>query len=179
MKNLYTKLLAVQKELKAIVKDETNPHFKSKYFTINSVIAELRPILNKVGLLVLQPLTDVNGRLQLQTSIIDPESGEIQVLSLDVPQDGNIQHTGANLTYLRRYALTSLFLIEGEEDDDANSVSIPVKIGENTKLGSNNMLIKSCKDCQKEYKTTYTWATQCTECYSKSKFNQKVDQPPF
>lgn len=50
------KLLDFQREVKAITKDATNPFFKSKYFDINGLIGEIKPILNKVGLVIVQPI---------------------------------------------------------------------------------------------------------------------------
>ena len=54
--NLYTKLNEVKKEIGAISKDSTNPFFKSKYFDINSLLKHVEPLLQKNGLLLLQPI---------------------------------------------------------------------------------------------------------------------------
>ena len=77
------KILKIQSEIGVLVKDQTNPFFKSKYM-------------------------DING-------LLDP------------------QKMGSAITYYRRYALQSLFLLRAE-DDDANSSSQPSKPKGNFKI---------------------------------------------
>ena len=123
MKAIYTKLLAVQKAIKPILKDEPNPFYKSKYFDINSVVAALRPILDECGVIVLQPLSNIDGKPAILTIVADPESGESIELVTPLIELTDPQKIGGVITYFRRYALTSMFLLEGEEDDDANKAS--------------------------------------------------------
>lgn len=123
MKNLYTKLLKIQQEVKAIAKDEMNPHFKNKYFNINGLLAELKPILNANGVIVMQPIANLDGKPVLNTWIIDAESGEELRTYLLLPENNNPQQMGSAITYFRRYALQALFLLEGE-DDDGNTASV-------------------------------------------------------
>ena len=119
MKNLYTKLINIQREVGAIAKDATNPFFKSKYFDVNSLLTELKPILNKEGVIVLQPLTNIDGKMALETLVIDSESGD-QIKSITIlPENSDPQKMGSAITYFRRYSLQSMFLLQSE-DDDAN-----------------------------------------------------------
>ena len=74
--NLYKKILTFQQQVGAIAKDSTNPYFKSKYFDINGLLAEIKPVLNEIGLVVLQPLAHVEGKPALQTIILDAETNE-------------------------------------------------------------------------------------------------------
>lgn len=121
MQNLYTALLAVQGELKAVTKDESSPAFGGyKYFDVNAVVAMLRPIITKHGLVVLQPLTEMNGKPAIETILLD-KSGETLRSITPLIEHSDPQKWGGIITYTRRYALTSMFLIEGEEDDDAES----------------------------------------------------------
>lgn len=113
MKNLLAKMLAVQKAIKPIERTEINPHFKSKYFDINSVIAELRPVLNNAGLVVTQ---GIRG-MQIVTTVSDPESGEEKEYPMDLPPLTDPQKLGAAISYYRRYSLVSLFVLEAEDDD--------------------------------------------------------------
>lgn len=118
MKNLYTKLLAVQEEIKPIVKDEVNPHFKNRYFDINSLLAELKPILNSKGLVIMQPLISLpDGTPALETNIIDTEGGESLTKVTVLPTNQDPQKMGGIITYFRRYSLQSLFCLEAEDDD--------------------------------------------------------------
>ncbi len=120
--SIYKKLLLVQGEIKAIEKSETNPFYKSKFFDVNAVIAALRPVLNKHGVVVLQPLTELNGKPAIKTIVADGETGETISETLPLMEGSDVQKFGATCTYTRRFALVSLFLLQGENDDDGNSV---------------------------------------------------------
>lgn len=128
--SIYQKLLEVQKEIKGIKKDATNPFFKSKYFDINSLLAEVKPILNKHDLVLLQPLTHIDGKLAIRTTIVskdkqtkptpdsqDQISSEIISNVCPIPDLGDPQKQGSAITYFRRYALQSLLALEAEDDD--------------------------------------------------------------
>lgn len=117
MKNLYAKLLKVQQEIKAVKKEENNPFFKSKYFDINGLLEALKPVLNANGLVVIQPIGILEGKTILQTIVIDSESGEKLETGTYLPETNDPQKMGSAITYFRRYALQSLFLMEAEDDD--------------------------------------------------------------
>lgn len=126
MKNLYSKLLLVQQELGAIKKEEDNPFFKSKYFDINALAEHVKPLLNKHGLVLLQPLTQIDGKTALTTALIEAESGESMEFSTMLPENIDPQKMGSAITYFRRYAIQSLLFLQAE-DDDANAASQPVQ----------------------------------------------------
>lgn len=112
------KLLKAQQEIGAIKKESNNPFFKSKYFDINAILSEVKPILNKHGLVVLQPLDLIEGRNGLRTAIVEAESGKVIVQgSCFLPEGLDPQKTGSAITYFRRYALQSLLALEAEDDD--------------------------------------------------------------
>lgn len=117
---MYEKLLNVQRELGAIQKDSTNPYFKSKYFDINALLAHVKPVLNKHGLVIVQALTNVGGKSALDTKIIDAESKNvIESEPVILPECTDAQKFGSAVTYFRRYAIQTLLALEAE-DDDAN-----------------------------------------------------------
>ena len=122
MKNLATKLLAFQKEVGAIPKDEINPYFQSKYADINTFISIVKPILSKNGLVLLQPLGSKDNKSVLSTLLIDSETGEQILDSIFLPESTDAQKMGGIITYFRRYAIQSLLCLEAE-DDDGNSSS--------------------------------------------------------
>jgi hypothetical protein len=121
-KTFNQKLLDVQMEIGAIKKDSENPYFKSKYFDINALLGQVKPILNKHGLILLQELDHIDSKLALRTIIIDSESGEQIYSACPLPEVTDAQKAGSAITYFRRYALQSLLALEAE-DDDANSAS--------------------------------------------------------
>ena len=118
MKNIYTKLAAVKKEIGAISKDSTNPFFKSKYFDINGLLKHVEPLLDKNGLLLLQPILEGS----VCSQIIDIENGDRAESSLALPQISDPQKIGSCVSYYRRYTLQSLIGLQSI-DDDANIAS--------------------------------------------------------
>lgn len=102
--------------------DGTNPHFRSKYATLESVLHTIKPVLLKHGLVVVQtPTMDENGVVTVETSIVS-ESCVLLSSSMSMkPKDNSPHAVGSCITYIRRYALMSIFGIVGEEDDDGNN----------------------------------------------------------
>jgi len=130
--SIYTKLLEVQKEIGAIKKDSTNPFFKSKYFDINSLLEQVKPVLNKHGLVLTQGLSHIDGKLALKTIVADVadigptlnigQPTNMIEATCPLPEVADAQKAGSAITYFRRYALQSLLALEAE-DDDANVAS--------------------------------------------------------
>ena len=112
--SIYKKLLKFQEEVGAVAKDSKNPHFGNKYFDINNVLEEIKPILTKHGLVVTQPLKED----AVFSVITDVETGEdIQSFLHFDATERNPQKIGSIITYYRRYTLCSLLGIAGEDDD--------------------------------------------------------------
>ena len=124
---MYKKLLKIQEEIGAIKKDSTNPFFKSKYFDINSLLEQIKPVLNKHGVIVLQALTNINGQLALSTELIDSADGKTIGTVCPLPSTPDAQKAGSAITYFRRYALQSLLALEAEDDDGNLAVKTSVK----------------------------------------------------
>lgn len=117
------KILKIQTEIGVLSKDQENPFFKSKYLDINGLLAQLLPLLAKHGLTVIQPINpDIHGEPSLDTVIYE---GDKQVIhsSFRLPKLEDPQKMGSAITYYRRYALQSLFLLQAQ-DDDGNHASI-------------------------------------------------------
>jgi hypothetical protein len=123
MKELLSALANVKKEVGTLSKTATNPFFKSKYFDINSLIEQVDPLLEKNGLLLLQPIED--GKV---VSVIYHVDTEMSVKSeMVLPNLQDPQKLGSAITYYRRYTLQSLLGLQAE-DDDGNKASAPVKV---------------------------------------------------
>lgn len=120
---MENKLLLLQKAIKPIAKDSENPFYKSKYFDINTLIADIKPILNELGIIIMQPLSNKDGRTTLKTIMINGETGQTIIESETLlPENPDPQKMGSITTYFRRYSLQSLLLLEAL-DDDANLAS--------------------------------------------------------
>lgn len=107
--------------------NKINPHFKSRYADLDSVWAVCRDPLEKNGLSIFQGADVISGQLFLITRIAHSsgqwiESSFPMYLSKNTPQE-----IGSWTTYLGRYALTRMLGINGDEDDDGNSESLPEK----------------------------------------------------
>lgn len=121
-RTLFDRLLSAQQRIGVISKDQTNPYFKSKYADINSIIDIVKPILNDEGLLLLQPLSNVDGKPAIKT-IIMYKTEEVSETTV-IPEDTNPQHMGSSITYFRRYALQSMLFLQAA-DDDGNAAAPP------------------------------------------------------
>lgn len=115
------KLLQFQQRVEAIKKDSKNPFFKSNYFDINSLLKEIKPILNELELVLIQPLTTIEGRPALRTILLDGDKELVNDLVI-LPDLQDPQKMGSAITYYRRYSIQSLLLLQAE-DDDGNMAS--------------------------------------------------------
>lgn len=115
-------LAKAQAEIENPTKDATNPHFRSKYATLDAGLNIVRACLSKHGISVTQPTRVEDGILMLETRLACQGqwiASEYPVCAFPVKQ----QEMGSALTYSRRYSLFSLVGIAGEEDDDANAAT--------------------------------------------------------
>lgn len=124
---LRQRIQNVQDDIGPVLKDCTNPFHKSKYANINSVIELLRPLMKQHGLIVLQPLTHINGRPAIKT-VLTCDTGETIESEFPISDNPDPQKTGGWITYMRRYSLISLFCLESV-DDDAESILRPTNGG--------------------------------------------------
>ena len=114
------KLLVFQKKVGAIKKDSVNPYYKSKYADINSLLDVVKPLLNEVGLLAVQPLEIREGKNALITKIFDGDKVILES-AIIIPDNIDPQKIGSAITYYRRYSLQALLLLEAEDDDAESS----------------------------------------------------------
>lgn len=130
-KMLHQMLFELQGAIPVIPKTSTNPHFKSKYADLPTIMEIVMPIFNKLGLVLLQPIhkSDQPNMLEIETIIIHANSGGMLSTTASIPIGNNLtpQAFGSAITYARRYVLCSLLGIVADEDDDGNASSITVK----------------------------------------------------
>lgn len=120
-KTLLGALAEALPELGAAKKGNLNPHFKSKYADLGSVIEAIRPIAEH-GLWFRQVSHDAESGVSIETFYIH-DSGELSAGKVFVPADkNNAQGFGSAQTYARRYGLQMAFGL-ATEDDDGNAAS--------------------------------------------------------
>lgn len=114
-------LLAAQKRIKGYSKDSTNPHYKSRYASLESTLAACKDALNDNGISILQPvLVADGGHVSVATALIH-ESGQWLYYAGSIPcEKPTPQAAGSAITYLRRYGLQAVMCL-AEEDDDAEA----------------------------------------------------------
>ena len=124
MGKLNEALFNIQNADVLLLKDAKNPHFKNTYATLGAVLDALKPHLEKEGLLVTQIPAEVDSKPGLKTTVTHVESGEALGATAPLVLDrDNMQGYGSALTYMKRYALVSIFTLDADEDDDGNAAA--------------------------------------------------------
>ena len=134
-KALGQALFSAQGKLRGVGKDGSNPHFKSRYATLENVTDTIRPVLQECGVLFMQSPGTVNehGVMQLTTTLIHAETGEMHATVIEVPLvKRDPQGVGSAITYACRYSLMALLGLPPVDDDGESAgraeTTTPVKI---------------------------------------------------
>lgn len=117
------KLLQFQQKVEAIAKDSQNPFFKSNYLSLNGLLDAIKPLLNELELVLLQPLTNVDGRPAITTKLLDGDKVLLES-TITLPDLQDPQKVGSAISYYRRYSIQSMLLLQAE-DNDAEGVLRP------------------------------------------------------
>jgi len=110
---IYKKIHEAKKEIGKVSKNKTNPHFKNTYADLNALIEAVEPILLDKGLILLQPIKE--GKVY--TQIIDIDNGEMIESSIDLSPNLTAQALGSQITYFRRYQISSILSLQASDDD--------------------------------------------------------------
>ena len=121
-KNIAAALAAAQAQMGKALKSANNPHFKSKYADLSSVVDATMPALNANGIAVIQPMQESETGRVVMTKFIHT-SGEVLECAIPlIVAKNDMQGLGSAITYARRYGLMSLAGI-APEDDDGNAAA--------------------------------------------------------
>lgn len=124
IKEIATALAKAQGEIKPAAKDSDNPHYKSRYADLASVVSACREPLTKNGLSIIQePNTEkADGVVMVRTvSLLMHVSGEWVECETAIPCTKADAHgIGSAATYGRRYGYAALVGVVADEDDDGN-----------------------------------------------------------
>lgn len=112
-------LVAAQGAMTGAKRDATNPHFKSTYVTLDTVIETAKPALQSAGLAFVQaPGQMVDGSLEVTTMIVHGESGQWMRSTLHIPlAKRDPQGAGSAITYACRYSLMAMLGLPPTDDD--------------------------------------------------------------
>lgn len=135
MKALSQALVKAQAAMSHAAKDAKNPHFKSAYSSLASVIDAVRPALSANGLAFVQKLHTADSGISVETVLIHESGEELSCGILFIPatkQDA--QGFGSAISYGKRYSLQAALGIASDDDDGQAAVKTrpapvqPVKI---------------------------------------------------
>jgi hypothetical protein len=126
MKEIANALIKAQKEMLTPKKGSVNPFFKNKYADLNDVLEAIVPALNNNGIVLLQPLVNIEGKNFVRTVLMH-ESGETfeSLAEIFCKNQNDAQAYGSGITYARRYSLSSICGIGSEDDDGQKAVTKP------------------------------------------------------
>lgn len=128
MKEIATALVKAQQEMQTPKKGSMNPFFKNKYADLNDVLEAIVPALNNNGIVLLQPLVNIEGKNFVKTVLMH-KSGEVfeSLAEIFCNKQNDAQAYGSGVSYARRYSLSSICGI-GSEDDDGQKAVQPKKV---------------------------------------------------
>ena len=136
MKNIYKAVADFQQEVPVIHKGTEG--YGYSYADLPTIFEKINPLLKEHGLGFTQSVTSIpntTGDLQpvIQTIVFHIESGEKIESDTLIPQDvklrgmNDFQIMGSAITYIRRYALSSLLGLVTDKDNDASGEQERVK----------------------------------------------------
>ena len=124
MKNIYKALAKFQQEVPVILKATSG--YGYQYADLPAIFEVINPLLKNNGLGFYQA---VNGT-KIKTVIFHIESGETIESETDIPQGvslkgmNDFQVLGSAITYIKRYALSSLLGLVTDKDTDASGEQV-------------------------------------------------------
>lgn len=120
---LINALVKAQSEMSHAAFDQTNPHFKSKFASLKSVIDAVKPALNANGIAFVQKSVPMEAGIAVET-VFYGHNEELATGPVTVPVDReNAQGFGSALTYAKRYSLAMACGVAADTDDDGNAAS--------------------------------------------------------
>lgn len=126
---LVKAVIAAKKKMGTLVKDATNPHFRSKYADLASLIDVTEPLLDE-GVMPMQfPGNYCKERSSIAlTTLLAHTSGQWIRARMEIPMvKPTPQDAGSGITYARRYALGACLNIAAKDEDDDGETAMARK----------------------------------------------------
>ena len=120
IKELATALSKAQGAIKHAEKDGLNPHFKSSYATLASVLDAAKVPLASNGLCVSQHVQG-GDNLVLETIVMHSSGEWISSTMPIILSRNDMQALGSTITYAKRYAYAAIVGIASGDDDDGEA----------------------------------------------------------
>lgn len=118
-------LIKAQAACDPVLKDSTNPHFKSRYASLSSCVDACKAALHANNFAVLQANGhDEYGPL-VQTTLVHTSGASWSSAVYLVLSKQDMQGLGSAITYARRYGLLGMVGLAPEDDDGNASIPAP------------------------------------------------------
>lgn len=127
MAKLAPALASALADIHNATKDAKNPHFKSSYASLASVIDATKATLGQHGLVVVQAPGWNENRVTVTTRIVHASGEWIEAVAEAPISKADPQGVGSAITYLRRYSLAAICGITQEDDDGETASRRPVQ----------------------------------------------------
>lgn len=115
---LFAALAKAQGQMGAAKKGAANPHFKSKFADLASVLEAILPPLNANGLALVQMPGHSEDKVTLTTMITHSSGGWIcSKAATALGRKNDAQAVGSAITYLRRYCAQAALALPAVDDD--------------------------------------------------------------
>ncbi len=118
---LFSALTKAQASMSDAKTESRNPHYRSKYADLSSVVKASRGPLTDNGLAVTQFIREKEGKAFLFTRLGHTSGQWIDSFVGIHPPKADIQTLGSYLTYLRRYSYAAITGVVTTDDDDGES----------------------------------------------------------
>ncbi len=121
--SIQAAFVAAYQQIQNPVKNARNDHFKNAYATLEQVLDQIKPVLESLGLVLVQEVASDEHGVGVHT-YIENEAGDRKdfgVFTLPLAKK-DPQGAGSAISYARRYVLKSIWALS-EVDDDGNEGS--------------------------------------------------------
>ena len=112
-----------------------NSHFKSKYYALADLLSAVKPILHSYGLCLIQTPTSGADRIVIKTEILHGRTGHLFSFG-DLGFNSanlNLQQIGSGITYTKRFAISTILGVAGEDEDTDGNSALPSPVAQQLK----------------------------------------------
>ncbi len=123
-KEFAAALIAATAKIEGAIKDSRNPHFKTNYADLSSVIQAIKEPLTSHGITFIQRSHIGQDSVRVETMAVHVTGEMLSLGMVDVPVNKkDAQGYGSAMTYARRYGLSLGFGVPSLDDDGNAAVA--------------------------------------------------------
>lgn len=125
IQNLSKAMAEFQKSIQQPLKDANNPFFESQYVPLENVVEAITETGSPLGISFMQfASSDETGSIEVATLVMHSTGEYIEFPPVRMkPESNKPQAVGSAITYAKRYALSAIFGITSDKDDDGNEAT--------------------------------------------------------